>query len=421
MASHTTSHSEAPLDLSKWRSVPTKLAIAGAVMAAIGVIAITPDGGKAVPLIKQASFSYLTAYIFCLSFMLGGLFLTILHHLFDASWSVPTRRVTEALASLAGPLAIGFLPILGAALASDSTGLYQWMTHAGHDSHAVHAKSPMMTKAGFVIVSVFALVTWWLLANRLRYWSLKQDETGSAECTKKMRAWACGGIWLFAISVTLAIIMWVKALHVEFFSTMYGVQFFAGLTWATLATTYLVTLVLKLQGPLQGFAKEKTFYFLGSLLFAFTVFWAYVTFSEYFIIWNANIPEETFYFVWREQGSWFGLSVLLIFGHFFIPFLALLRIDLKLKVWWMAPIIAWAWLMHYLDVTFHVMPVLRPFGFMPQLLDLGLLLLGVGVLSQLFIKSLNAHPVIPQKDPRIAEALDMYVPPASSKLAGAKH
>jgi hypothetical protein len=85
MASHTTTPTEAPLDLSKWRSVPTKLAIAGAIMAAIGAFAITPSGGQAVPLIKQASFSYLTAYIFCLSFMLGGLFLTILHHLFRQS------------------------------------------------------------------------------------------------------------------------------------------------------------------------------------------------------------------------------------------------------------------------------------------------------------------------------------------------
>lgn len=418
MASHTTTNTEAPLDLSKWRKLPTKLVIAGVIMAAVGAIATTPTGDQSVPVLKQFGFSYLTAYVFCLSFMLGGLFLTILHHLFDASWSVPTRRITEALASLAGPMAIAFLPILILGPAMDI--IYPWMTQDPH-GHAIHAKSPMMTKAGFVVISVLALGSWWLWANRLRFWSLKQDETGSFECTKGMRKWACSGIWVFAITVTLAIIMWVKALHVEFFSTMYGVQYFAGTAWVSIGTTYLIALILKRQGPLQGFAKDKTFYFLGSLLFAFTVFWAYITFSQYFIIWNANIPEETFYFVWREQGSWFGLGVLLIFGHFFIPFLALLRIDLKLKVWWMTPIIAWAWVMHYLDVTYNVMPVLRPFGFMPQLMDLGILLAMVGALTTLFIKSLNAHPVIPQKDPRMAEALDMYVPPASSKLAGAKH
>ncbi|HEY1170620.1 MAG TPA: hypothetical protein VGH19_04550 [Verrucomicrobiae bacterium] len=420
MASHTTSHTEAPLDLSKWRKVPGKLIIAGAILSLVGLVAISPSGEEKVSLVKQFGFSYLTAYIFCLSFAIGGLLLTILHHLFDASWSVPTRRITEALSSLSVPMAIAFAPILVLSL-MESTTLYSWMTHAGEHSHAVHAKSPLMTKAGFVIVSLVALGSWVLFSNRLRYWSLKQDETGSFECTKGMRKWACGGVWVYAITVTLAIIMWVKALHVEFFSTMFGVQYFAGTTWVTIGTTYLIALILKRQGPLQGFAKDKTFYFLGTLLFAFTVFWAYVTFSQYFIIWNANVPEETFFYVWREQGSWFGLGVLLIFGHFFIPFLALLRIDLKLKVWWMAPIIAWAWLMHYLDVTFHIMPVLRPFGFMPQLLDVGLLLLMVGVLVNYFIKSLNAHPVIPQKDPRMAEALDMYVPPASSKLAGAKH
>lgn len=416
MASHKTSPTEAPLDLSKWRSLPTKLIGAGAVLAVLGAVAFSKgDAEHPITLGKQFGFSYLTAFIFCLSFMLGGLLLTILHHLFDASWSVPTRRITEALASMAGPVALLFIPIL---ILGPGTGtLYAWM---GEHSHAVEAKGHLATKAGFVVVSLIALGAWYLWANRLRYWSLKQDETGSAECTNGMRRWACSGIWVFAITVTLAIIMWVKMLQIEFFSTMFGVQYFAGTTWVSIATTYLIALILKHQGPLKGFAKEKTFYFLGSLLFAFTVFWAYVTFSQYFIIWNANIPEETFYFVWREQGSWFGLSVLLIFGHFFIPFLALLRIDLKLKVWWMGPIIAWAWLMHYVDVTFLIQPVLRPHGFMPQLMDVGLLLLMVGVLANYFIKSLNAHPVIPQKDPRMAEALDMYVPPASSKLAGAK-
>jgi len=418
MASHKTTPTEAPLDLSKWRTLPTKLMFAGIGLAVVGALAsmmIKHDGEHAISLGRQFGFSWLTAFIFCLSFMLGGLFLTILHHLFDASWSVPTRRITEALASMAGPIALLFIPIL---ILGPGTGtLYEWMSH---HSHAVEAKGLLATKGGFIVVSLIALGTWFLLANRLRYWSLKQDETGSAECTKKMRAFACGGIWLFAITVTIAIIMWVKSLQIEFFSTMFGVQYFAGTTWVSIATTYLVALILKRQGPLQGFAKEKTFYFLGSLLFAFTVFWAYITFSQYFIIWNANIPEETFYFVWREQGSWFGLSVLLIFGHFFIPFLALLRIDLKLKVWWMTPIIAWAWLMHYLDVTFLIQPVLRPHGFMPQLMDIGVLLFMVGMLVNYFVKSLNAHPVIPQKDPRIAEALDIYVPPASSKLAGAK-
>lgn len=419
MASHSTSSTEAPLDLSKWRTLPTKLVIAGAILAVIGSFsfAISKTGEETVPLIKQFGYSYLTAYVYCLSFMLGGLFLTILHHLFDASWSVPTRRITEALASLAGPMAIAFLPIM--ILGPIMNVIYPWMTEDPH-GHAIHAKGPLATRAGFVVVSLIALGCWWLWANRLRYWSLKQDETGSFECTKNMRIWACSGIWVFAITVTLAIIMWVKMLQIEFFSTMFGVQYFAGTTWVTIATTYLIALILKRQGPLQGFAKEKTFYFLGSLLFAFTVFWAYITFSQYFIIWNANVPEETFYFVWREQGSWFGLGVLLIFGHFFIPFLALLRIDLKLKVWWMGPIIAWAWVMHYLDVTYNVMPVLRPHGFMPQLMDLGILLLMVGSLTTLLIKSLKAHPVIPQKDPRMAEALDMYVP-AASKLAGAKH
>jgi len=419
MASHSNTTTEAPLDLSKWRKVPTKMVIGGVALIVLGVIASAMKHDPEVPLVKQFGYSWLLSFIFCMSFMLGGLFLTILHHLFDASWSVATRRITEALASLSGWIAVLFIPIL--ILGPGMDVIYPWMSQDPHANHAIHAKGPLASKLGFIIVSVIALGAWYLWSKKLRYWSLKQDETGSAECTKGMRFWACSGIWVFAITVTLAIIMWVKMLHIEFFSTMYGVQFFAGMTWASIGVTYIVALILKRQGSLEGIATYKTFYFLGSLLFAFTVFWAYVTFSQYFIIWNANIPEETFYFVWREQGSWFGLSVLLIFGHFFIPFLALLRIDLKQKVWWMAPIIAWACLMHYLDITFSIMPVLKPGGFMPDLMDVGVLIAMAGFLINQFTKSLNAHPVFPQKDPRMAETLEVYVPPASSKLAGAKH
>lgn len=368
--------------------------------------------------IKVFAFSYLQAFIFCLSFVLGGLFLTILHHLFDASWSVPIRRTTETLANLSKWMIVLWIPlgILGPKY------IYKWiqLLSSNPEYHPLHAKHPMMTLPGYYIVSAICLLTWYWLSNRLSYWSLKQDETGSFECTKKMRFYSCLGVVLFAITLTFGIIMWVKSLQVEWFSTMFGVWYFAANNWVTMATVYLIVLMLKRQGPLQGIAKDKTFYFMGTLMFAFTVFWAYISFAQYFIIWNANMPEETFFYVVREQGSWFWLSVLLIFGHFFIPFLALLRIDLKHKIWWMGPIIVWVWIMHFCDISFNIMPVLRPDNFVLHWIDLGVLACMVGFLSKMFLKMLFANPVVPQKDPRIAEALDIYVPPASAKLARAK-
>jgi hypothetical protein len=195
------------------------------------------------------------------------------------------------------------------------------------------------------------------------------------------------------------------------------VYYFAGSVWVTMFTVYLLTALLKRQGPLREVATQKTFYFIGSLMFAFTVFYAYITFFQYFIIWNANIPEEGFFYVVREKGGWWWISMLIIFGHFFLPFLTLLRIDVKLTWALMVPLVLWAWLMHFLDMSFNIGPILHPQGYHLDWQDLGCTAFIVGVLAKVFIKNFNAHAPFPQKDPRMAEAMDIYVQPESQAKA----
>ncbi|MDB6023384.1 MAG: hypothetical protein JWQ04_3241 [Pedosphaera sp.] len=399
MSSHTNSStSAAPLDLSKWRAVPNWLMIIGGIGAAIGWY-LNPT---------QFAFSWLLAFMFFLSIGLGGLGFTMLHHLFDAGWSVPVRRIFEQLACLLRWMGLLWLPI-----AFLAPNLYEWMRKlkAGHPDLATTAKLPLFTMPGFYIVSVICLAVWWWLPTQLRKWSLMQDETGSVECTRKMRQYSAFGIFLFAVTLTFGAIMWVKALEHEWFSTMYGVYYFAGSMWMTMATVYVITLILQRQGPLQGLVHEKTYYFLGSILFAFTVFYAYVTFAQYFIIWNANMPEETFWYVQREAGTWFWVSMIIIFGHFFVPFLTLLRIDVKLKFSVMVPLIIWVWLMHFNDMSFNIMPVLHKTGYHLDWMDLACMAFIGGFLAKVFLKELNSHPIVPQQDPRFAESQDIYVAP----------
>ena len=145
---------------------------------------------------------------------------------------------------------------------------------------------------------------------------------------------------------------------------MYGVYYFAGSIWMTLATVYVITTVLRPAGSLdRSVMHEHQFYFIGSIMFAFTVFYAYVTFAQYFIIWNGNMPEETFWYVLREKGTWWYVGLVIIFGHFFVPFLGLLRIDVKNVFPIMVPLGVWAWLMHFVDMSFNIMPVPHPTGF----------------------------------------------------------
>jgi hypothetical protein len=410
MSSPTSSQTDAPLDLSKWRNVPNWLIAIGGIGAIVGFI-LDPS---------QFAFSWLLAYMFFLSLGLGGLGMVILHHLFDASWSVPIRRFCEHLACLLFPwMFVLFLPI--AFLAKK---LYAWMTliHEMPVEHSVAAKYPLFTMPGFYAVMVFCFATWWLLSRNLRYWSLEQDKTGAVECTRKLRRYAASGVILFAITLTLAAIMWMKALEHEWFSTMYGVWYFAASMWVTLYTIYLITVLLKRQGPLRDVATDKTFYFIGSLMFAFTVFYAYVTFFQYFIIWNANMPEETFWFVLREKGTWWDIGMVIIFGHFFLPFLLLLRIDVKVsKLWIMVPLGLWAWAMHFTDISFQVMPVKHPNSFVLHWMDIACMAFIGGVLTRAFLKALNSHPIVPLKDPRFAEAMDIYVAPVSRPETGGGH
>src|SRR6266702_4643789 len=240
MSAHVATAAPAPLDLSKWRNLPNWLMGVGG----LGVLL-----GAAVPALRQQfAFSWLLAFMLFLSLCLGGLFLVLMHPLFDAGWSVPIRRLCEHLACLLPVMGILFLPI--AVLAPK---MYPWMklALAGHPDHALRAKLPLFTLPMFYLVAAFCFGVWWLLSRGLRHWSLKQDETGSAECSYKMRLYSYWGIFAFAITLSLAAIMWVKALYHEWFSTMYGVYYFAGSVWMTLATVYLATALLKRQGPLR--------------------------------------------------------------------------------------------------------------------------------------------------------------------------
>jgi hypothetical protein len=415
MSSHEQTQSEPPLDLSKWRNVPTWLIAIGGIGAVAGCIH-NPT---------QLGYSWLLAFMFFLSLCLGGLGLVLLHHLFDANWSVPIRRICEHLACLLFPtMFVLFLPI-----ACLAPRIYEWMRLL-HDSkvngttlqHAVASKLPLFTMPGYYIVIAVCFGTWWFLGRKLRYWSLRQDETGGVDCTRMMRRYSASGVVLYAVTLTLAAIMWMKAIEQDWFSTMYGVWYFAGSMWVTLFTVYFLAVILKRQGPLREVVTARTLYFTGSLMFAFTVFYAYATFFQYFIIWNANIPEETFWFVLREKGTWWDIGQLIIFGHFFLPFLLLLRIDVKVSMLWvMLPLGVWAWLMHFVDISFNTMPKLHPNNFALSWMDLACMALIGGVLAKVFIRNLNAHPMIPRKDPRFAEAMEIYVAPAAKQGAGGGH
>jgi hypothetical protein len=418
MASYPVTSSAAPLDLSRWRKLPVMAVGVGLIFLALGAIVAArlpfDPGHRWDPVLKQFGYSWLLSFMFFLSLCLGGLFLVLVHHLFDASWSVPIRRFCEHLACLALPLAVLFIPI--AVLA---TKIYPWMTM--QPDHALRAKQAMLNPMFFYIRMVAYFVIWIVLSFSLRRFSVAQDKDGAAVWTGRMRVASYLGIFLFAVTLTFAAIDWMKSLQHVWFSTMYGVYYFAASVWTTVATVYVIAMVLRRTGPLKDVLYPTHFYYIGSLLLAFTVFYAYIHFSQYFIIWNANMPEETFWYRLRERGTWWWVGMVIIFGHFFVPFLTLLRIDFKLKLAVMGPLAIWAWLMHFSDLSFNIMPIPHPEGFVLHWMDLGSFLVIGGILAILFLRSLGTTAAYPLRDPRLKESLTSHELPADAADAGLVH
>ena len=401
---HETNKLPPPLDLSGWRAAPKFLMVIGGILSVIGLFSSPKDHFG-----QDFGYSWLLAFMFFLTLGLGSLFLTMIHHLTDAGWSVATRRFCEHIASLLFPwLAILFVPVL--LLVKQ---IYPWMTLGHADDRALSAKGPLFTWWGFAVASAIFFGIWWLLTARINYWSLRQDVTGDVLCTRKMRFHSGWGILAFAATVTVAPILWMQSLQYQWSSTIYGLYMFASCGWIALATTYIITAVLQRQRVLTPVLNDSQFYYIGVLFFAFTLLQAYFEFAQYFVIWNGNVPEETFWYLIRESGSWWGISMVLIFGHFFTPFILLLPASVKMNFKVMIPVCLWAWLMQYTDLAFNILPLQHPTGypFHWLWLQFGCFAFMLGFLGQVFLKKFLSHPPYPQRDPRILEAMGVVHEP----------
>ena len=398
MSSHNEKTHLPPLDLSGWRALPSVLMFFGGLLVLIGFVLSYKYNN-----LREFGTSWLMAFMFYYSIALGALFLVMVHHLTDAGWSVGIRRFCEHLASLLFPwLAILFLPV-----AIMGKRIYTWMTIDPATNNVVAAKLPVFTVHGFWISSAIFFAIWWVLSSQLSRWSLKQDATGAAECTRKMRFYSGWGIVAFALTLSASGVLWMKSLQVQWFSAMHGVYFFSNCAWTALATVYVIAAILHRQGTLGATLQKNYFYFIGVMLLGFTLLSAYTEFAQYFVVWNANVPEETFWYLIRERGNWWWLSMILIFGKFFVPFFILLPVSVKTCFKVMVPLCLWMWLMQAADLAFNIFPALHDQGYHFHWiwLPLGCLMLMGGFLAKIFLCKFSSNPPYPQRDPRLLEGM----------------
>ncbi len=396
-------------------SLATRFLIAGAAglgLTAVGLLASSAAGRQGVAL------SYLVGIAYWTATAIGMLLLCFIHHITDAGWSVVIRRQWEHSLAAFKWLLLLFLPLLASAWFQPGF-IWPWMD-LHHEVHGgVVGSDPLyLKKAGFLNPNAFIVATvvffliWMWLSARLRKASFSQDQDGSPKWTFMNRKTAAFGLVLTALSLTGAAIYWMKSLEYHWFSTMYGVWFFANCMRAALAFAVFITCWLYARGDYKGIYTTTQFHTLVSLAFAFVVFWAYVTFSQYFLIWNANVPEETFWYNIREHGDWWYVGMLILFGHFFVPFIAWLWYRNKSRRRPAMIISMWIAVIILVDLCYNVLPALKSEHGEPlPFLSLNLLwvltsVVGVGgICVWAYLKSFATTKLIPIRDPRIVESL----------------
>ncbi len=376
----------------------------GPLLAVLGVATVVGLGGAAIGYFTsrgQFAFSWLYAFSFFFTICVGATFWVLLHHATDSGWSVVIRRQAENIAALFPVLALLFLPIVLVA----KTDLFSWMTQDPHTDHILHSKSGYLNPMFFWIRAVGYFLFFGLVTRAFKRLSTRQDQTGDVALTLKMRVLSYRVFLPFAVALTFASVDWLMGLDYTWYSTMWGVYIFAGSAGASMAVLILLITALRRAGYLKEVITVEHYHMMGKLLFAFTVFWAYIGFSQYMLTWYANIPEETSYYLRRNTESWNALSILLVVGHFFAPFVFLIRRRIKQLSSTLCFGAVWILVMHWLDLYIIVMPILHPTGVSPSIFDL-LTLVGIGgALGLVFMAGLGRNSLFPARDPRLIESL----------------
>ncbi len=431
--------------IAKVRNICLMVGIAGLV---ISLILLAPMFGHPAKdsISRTYSFSWLFGFEVAFTITVGTLFWVLLHNASNSGWGVAIRRVPEAFSSI-NLIVVGVLGLPLMLIPEVKYTVWTWlgliheytqnnptgevggvrdMLHQqGHQAHLLYHKYPLLNEYGYGWIPGFVqryfiyFVILGFAALAMKKYSVSQDTTGSVKTTFSARRAACGYLVLFALCATFACVDWVKSLNYTWFSTMWGVNVFAASALSAMALIVLLVGFLKKTGHFNHVVTEEHFHIMGKLMFAFTVFWAYIAFSQYFLIWYANIAEETQFYAIRNTGGWNILSVCLTFGHFVLPFLLLLRRENKKNINIIMIIAALVLAVHILEVYWWILPQRGPVVYdfsnahtfagalRDFVLDLIALATFAGFCGYFFFRNLAKQSIYPCGDPRLEESVNL--------------
>jgi hypothetical protein len=353
---------------------------------------------------REAFFSYLIAFVYWCGLALASVILLMIFHATHARWMTVLRRPLEVMAASVGIFLLLFIPVV-----IGMKHVFIWVdppADLGREALKLIAhKRPYLNVTGFVVRGFVYVLIATFLSQRLYGWSLRQDRSGDVQLTQRQRNLGAGGLPFIALAMTFAAFDWLMSLNPTWFSTVFGVYYFAGSFVAALSLLALVTGLGRARNVFGGRMTDEHTHNIGKLMLGFVCFWTYIGFSQLLLIWIAGLPEETPFYITRFGAGWAWIGVLLIFGHFFLPFGALLSRSLKRDPRKLTVVAIWILFIHYVDIFWLVMPSLHPEGFSLHWTNFTAFL-GVGLLAVAFaVSRLRGRFAVPVKDPYLAESL----------------
>jgi len=339
--------------------------------------------------------AYLLAYLFWVSLALGCLALVMLHHLVRGAWGTLILCLLEAGGRTLPLMGVAFVPLL-----FGLGHLYAWARPevVAGDVLLQH-KSPYLNVPFFVLRTAAYFAIWIVLSTCLTRWSRQLDQAATPSAAqvllRRLRRLSGPGLGLYVLTVTFAAVDWAMSLEPYWYSTIYGMMFLIGQLLVTLASAVVILAVFTHFDPFAGVVTPAHVHDLGNLLLAFVLLWAYLAFSQFLIIWSANLPEEVPWYLHRTRGGWEWIGVVLLVCHFAVPFFLLLARGMKRRLETLATIASGLIVMRLLDLFWLVIPAFHPTGLHVHWLDL-VAPVGVGgVWMALFVRQLHGRSLLP--------------------------
>ena len=350
---------------------------------------------------EQFFFSYLTSFTFFTSIALASMILLMVHHITKSSWGTVLRRIPESFISKFWIWALFFIPIiLGMGY------LFSWTDPAYvAEDPIMLGKVPYLNEPFFIIRQLIYFGVWGYLGYKLHKVSVEMDKTNDWGLVVLLRKLSAPGILLFSLTLAFASFDWLMSLDAHWFSTMFPVYLFAMSFQAIFPMMILITFWLHNKGMLKNTITQSHIFDMGAWFFGFTVFYAYIAFSQFLLQYYANIPEETLWFYFRLEGSWAYITYTLLIGRFVIPFVLLLGRDRKHNKTLLKSTSILIIVLHFLEIHWIVMPVLHDVNFAFSWLDITTLVGLGGIFMGLFFSTFKKNNIVPTSHPTLADSL----------------